>query len=62
MSKVMMVIGVCALSLCLTGCEDKKDEAARAEDGKAKVEQKAGAVADAAAKTADAAKAATKKN
>ena len=60
MSKVMMVIGVCALSLCLTGCN--KDEAAKAEDGKAKVEQKAGAVADSAAKTADAAKAATKKN
>ena len=60
MSKVMMVIGMCALSLCLTGC--KKDETAtKADEAKAKV----GAVADAANKAidkvADAAKAATKK-
>ena len=51
MSKVMMVIGMCALSLCLTGC--KKDEAAKADDAKAKVEQKADGAAKAAEKAVD---------
>ena len=51
MSKVMMVIGMCALSLCLTGC-NKDETAAKADDGKAKLEQKADA-AKAADKVAD---------
>ena len=52
MSKVMMVIGMCALSLCLTGC-NKDETAAKADDGKAKLEQKADAAKADAAKAAD---------